>query len=176
MKKMITLALLMTTAIAANAMSYTEAKHEALFLSDKMAYELNLNDAQYDAVYEINLDYLMSVNSRHDALGSNWNRRNADLRYVLTAMQYSRYIELAHFYRPLSWSGNGWNFTIYGHYTHRDKFYRHHPSNFDSYRGGGHRSYAHFHGDCRPEPPRAGHAPTWRHPAPDAPHHHRGRR
>ena len=45
-----------------NAMSYNAAKHEALFLSDKMAYELNLTAAQYEAVYEINLDYLMSLN------------------------------------------------------------------------------------------------------------------
>ena len=34
-------------------MSYNAAKHEALFLSDKMAYELNLTAAQYEAVYEI---------------------------------------------------------------------------------------------------------------------------
>ena len=33
--------------------SYNAAKHEALFLSDKMAYELNLTAAQYEAVYEI---------------------------------------------------------------------------------------------------------------------------
>ena len=60
--KIFTLAVMMAMTISANAMSYNAAKHEALFLSDKMAYELNLTDAQYDAVYEINLDYLMSVN------------------------------------------------------------------------------------------------------------------
>ena len=62
MKKIFTLAMMMVMTITANAMSFKTAKNEALFLSDKMAYELNLTDAQYDAVYEINLDYLMSVN------------------------------------------------------------------------------------------------------------------
>ena len=70
MKKMMIMAMMMAMTITANAMSYTAAKNEALFLSDKMAYELNLTDAQYDAVYEINLDYLMSVNGRNDAYGT----------------------------------------------------------------------------------------------------------
>ena len=85
MKKILTLAMMMVVAISANAMSYSMAKNEALFLSDKMAYELNLTNAQYDAVYEINLDYLMSVNGRDDVFGIWWNRRNADLKYVLNA-------------------------------------------------------------------------------------------
>ena len=50
MKKIFTLAMMMAMTITANAMSYTAARNEALFLSDKMAYELNLTDAQYDAV------------------------------------------------------------------------------------------------------------------------------
>ncbi len=37
---MIILAVMMVMTISANAMSYNAAKHEALFLSDKMAYEL----------------------------------------------------------------------------------------------------------------------------------------
>ena len=45
MKKIFTLAMIMAMTITANAMSYTAAKNEALFLSDKMAYELNLTDA-----------------------------------------------------------------------------------------------------------------------------------
>ncbi len=53
MKKMMILAMMMVMTISANAMSYNAAKNEALFLSDKMAYELNLTAAQYEAVYEI---------------------------------------------------------------------------------------------------------------------------
>ena len=45
MKKIFTLAMMMVMTITANAMSYSAAKNEALFLSDKMAYELNLTDA-----------------------------------------------------------------------------------------------------------------------------------
>ena len=48
-------------AVAASAMSYSQAREQALFLTDKMAYELNLTDDQYEAAYEINLDYLLSV-------------------------------------------------------------------------------------------------------------------
>ena len=36
-----------------NAMSYEEARDRARFLTDKMAYELNLNDQQYNDAYEI---------------------------------------------------------------------------------------------------------------------------
>ena len=96
MKKMMILAVMMVMTISANAMSYNAAKHEALFLSDKMAYELNLTAAQYEAVYEINLDYLMSLNGHGDVFGIWWDRRNADLRFVLTPWQYDKYVALNH--------------------------------------------------------------------------------
>ena len=67
---------------AANA--YQQVQQEALFLADKMAYELQMNAAQYEAAYEINLDYLLSLRSGTDLYGNYWARRNADLRYVLT--------------------------------------------------------------------------------------------
>ena len=89
---MMFLAVMMVMTVSANAMSYNAAKNEALFLSDKMAYELNLTAAQYEAVYEINLDYLMSLNGHADVFGIWWDRRNADLRYVLNAWQYDKYI------------------------------------------------------------------------------------
>ena len=85
------LAMMMVMTISAKAMSYNAAKNEALFLSDKMAYELNLTAAQYEAVYEINLDYLMSLNGNGDVFGIWWDRRNADLRYVLNSWQYDKY-------------------------------------------------------------------------------------
>ena len=40
------LAMMMVMTISANAMSYNAAKNEALFLSDKMAYELNLMSSE----------------------------------------------------------------------------------------------------------------------------------
>ena len=57
MKKMIIMAMMMTIAISASAMTYSKARTEALFLSDKMAYELGLTKSQYEAVYEIKTIY-----------------------------------------------------------------------------------------------------------------------
>ena len=123
MKKIFTLAMMMMVmTISANAMSYNAAKHEALFLSDKMAYELNLTAAQYEAVYEINLDYLMSLNGHGDVFGIWWDRRNSDLHFVLTPWQYDKYVALNHFYRPVAWKAGGWTFAVYAHYD-RDRFY-----------------------------------------------------
>ena len=148
MKKMMILAVMMVMTISVNAMNYNAAKHEALFLSDKMAYELNLTAAQYEAVYEINLDYLMSLNGHGDVFGIWWDRRNADLRFVLTSWQYDKYVALNHFYRPVAWKAGGWTFAVYSHYD-RGHFYNAHPKVFASYRGGHNKvhgsHYAHMH-------------------------------
>jgi hypothetical protein len=172
MKKMMILAVMMVMTISANAMSYNAAKHEALYLSDKMAYELNLTAAQYEAVYEINLDYLMSLNGHGDVFGIWWDRRNADLRFVLTPWQYDKYVALNHFYRPVAWKAGGWTFAVYAHYG-RGRFYNAHPTVFVSYRGGHNRvhgsHYAHMH-----RPATHHHAPAVHHHAPaPAPHHGR---
>ena len=142
MKKIMILAMLMVMTITANAMSYMEAKKEALYLSDKMAWELSLTDAQYDAVYEINLDYMMSVNGRNDVYGVWWKRRNTDLQYVLTAYQYNKYIGLSYFYRPLTWHNGYWTFNVYTHYSNKSHFYMAHPKGYASYKGGNNRKPA----------------------------------
>ena len=129
-----------------NAMSYNAAKHEALFLSDKMAYELNLTAAQYEAVYEINLDYLMSLNGHADVFGIWWDRRNADLRFVLNSWQFDRYMSLAHFYRPVAWKAGSWTFAVYSHYD-RGHFYNAHPKVFVTYRGGNNHKHDRFYAD-----------------------------
>ena len=47
MKKiMIALVAMLTMSVSTHAMSYEQARNEALFLTDKMAYELNLTDEQ----------------------------------------------------------------------------------------------------------------------------------
>ena len=137
---MIIMAMMMAMTITANAMSYTAAKNEALFLSDKMAYELNLTDAQYDAVYEINLDYLMNVNGRNDAYGTWWNRRNTDLKYVLTAWQYEKFMDMSYFYRPLTWKNGSWTFNVYSHYSNKSHFYKARPKAYVSYKGNNKKS------------------------------------
>ena len=135
-KMMFTLIAMLTIAVQANAMSYEQARNEALFLTDKMAYELNLSDAQYEAVYEINLDYLMGVTSRYDVFGPYWERRNLDLSYVLYSWQWEALRAAAYFYRPLYWDGGYWHFRIYTRYPHRDYFYFGRPHFYASYRGG----------------------------------------
>ena len=165
---MMILAMMMVMTISANAMSYNAAKNEALFLSDKMAYELNLTAAQYEAVYEINLDYLMSLNGHGDVFGIWWDRRNADLRYVLNSWQYDKYVALSHFYRPVAWKAGSWTFAVYSHYN-RGRFYNDRPTVFVTYKGGHNRihgsHYAHMH-----KPAVHHHAPAVHHPVP-APHH-----
>ena len=89
-KLMIILTALFTMTVSANAMSYEQARQQALFLTDKMAYELNLTEDQYEAAYEINLDYLMGVNSYDDVYGTYWTHRNLDMSYVLFDWQIGR--------------------------------------------------------------------------------------
>ena len=143
MKKMMILAMMMVMTVSASAMRYSDARREALFLSDKMAHELHLPDAQYAALYATNLDYLMSVDSR-SVYGSWWNRRNADLRYVLNSWQYDRYLQLTHFYRPVAWHAGSWVFGIYNRYN-RSLYYRARPSVYVSYRGGNNRRAVDFY-------------------------------
>ena len=75
MKKVLfTLAMMLTT-LTASAMSYKQAREQALFLTDKMAYELDLTEEQYEAAYEVNLDYLMSITTASDVYSDYWTRR-----------------------------------------------------------------------------------------------------
>ena len=165
MKKMMFLVMMMTIAISSNAMPYATAREEALFLSDKMAYELGLTDAQYEAVYEINLDYLLNMGTYADINGPWWDVRNRDLRYVLSTIQYDRYLASTYFYRPLVWHAGNWHFTIYNRYS-RGRMFLHRPAVYVGFRGGhSHRGasfYAgrHFNGPSGP----AGHRPPTKGP------------
>lgn len=99
-KMMIALVAMLLVAATGKAMSYEQARNEALFLTDKMAYELNLTEEQYEAAYEINLDYLMGVTSYDDVYGTYWERRNLDLSYILLDWQLSAFRAATYFYRP----------------------------------------------------------------------------
>lgn len=137
MKKIIiALTALLTMALNANAMSYEQARREALFLTDKMAYELNLTEDQYEAAYEINLDYLLSIDNRDDLYGVYWTRRNLDLSYILLDWQYNTYCAATYFYRPLYWDTGYWRFGVYARYPRRNYFYYGYPEFWYSYRGG----------------------------------------
>ncbi|MDO4160410.1 MAG: hypothetical protein Q4D41_08140 [Prevotellaceae bacterium] len=135
-KVIIILTALLTFTASAKAMSYSQARDQALFLTDKMAYELNLTEEQYEAAYEVNLDYLMSVNTYDDLYGDYWRYRNLDLSYILLDWQYSAFCAANYFYRPLYWSAGIWHFAIYSRYPRRDYFYFGRPSFYATYRGG----------------------------------------
>lgn len=151
MKRMIIalVAMFMMTFTTASAMSYKQARQQALFLTDKMAYELNLTEDQYEAAYEVNLDYLMSVDTYNDLYGAYWRQRNMDLSYILLEWQYRTYLNATYFYRPLYWNAGYWHFGIYARYPRRDYFYFGCPHFYVSYRGGhswrvnGNRSWYH---------------------------------
>lgn len=138
MKKFILalVAMVTMTVTSASAMSYEQARQQALFLTDKMAYELNLTDDQYEAAYETNLDYLMSVNTVDDLYGVYWRQRNLDLSYILLDWQYRSFLNATYFYRPLYWDAGYWHFGIYARYPHRDYYFFGRPHFYTSYCGG----------------------------------------
>ena len=124
MKKIIfTLTALFSIMTSADAMSYEQAREQALFLTDKMAYELNLTDDQYEAAFEINFDYLLSIETQADLYSTYWTRRNLDLSYILLEWQYEAYLAAHYFYRPIYFDAGYWHFGIYARYPHRTFLY-----------------------------------------------------
>ena len=147
-------AAIMSTTVCHAAMSNSRVRKETRFLTDKMAYELNLNTAQYNDVYEINYDFISGVRYLMDDVlrGEEWalNRyydyldiRNDDLRWVLSRRQYSRFMQAAYFFRPIYVSGGHWSFRIYVTYTNPNHFYYPRPYHYRTYCGGHNR--VHYH-------------------------------
>jgi len=147
-------AVIMSTVVCHAAMSNSKVRKETRFLTDKMAYELNLNTAQYNDVYEINYDFISGVRYLMDDVlrGEEWalNRyydyldiRNDDLRWVLSRRQYSRFMQAAYFFRPIYVSGGHWSFRIYVTYTNPNHFYYPRPYHYRTYCGGHNR--VHYH-------------------------------
>ena len=134
----------------AKAMDYESARSNALFLTDKMAYELNLTPEQYDRVYQINLDYFMSLRTVADCDGIYWRFRNTDLRYILFDWQYTLYTTIDYFFRPIRWIHSSWYFPVFNHYR-RGYYYFKKPIIYHSYRGvdwrrRGHNDRSPYHG------------------------------
>ena len=111
--KRVLMTLMVAVAFAATAvaMSFSSAREQALYLTDKMAYELYLTDDQYNACYEINLDY------------------------VLSHGQYVLYTQLEYFYRPISWRNRSFYFSIYDRY-YTKRYFRSAPYVYSTYKGG----------------------------------------
>lgn len=148
----IVLATMMSTALCSAAMSNSKVRKETLFLTDKMAYELNLNNQQYNDVYEINYDFISGIRYLMDDVlrGEEWalNRyydyldvRNDDLRWVLSDRQFGRFMQAAYFYRPIYVNGGRWSFRVYITYTNRNHFYFPRPHHYRTYCGGHYRTH-----------------------------------
>lgn len=137
------------TTLGANAMSFEQAREQALFLTDKMAYELNLTDDQYEAAYEVNLDYLLGINTESDLYGVYWTNRNLDMSYILAEWQYRAFCDALYFYRPIYWGSGYWHFRIFARYPHRTFFYFGRPAFYHTYHGGHswrHHGGSYYHG------------------------------
>ncbi len=128
------------------ALSTSSIRNHARFLSDRMAYELDLSAAQYDDVYEINFDFLYSANrimddvvfGYRDAIEQYYTLldiRNEDLNYVLTSRQYRDFLAAEYFYRPVYSTGKTWSFRIYTIYHNRTFFFYDAPRHYKTYLG-----------------------------------------
>ena len=151
-KNLMTLVLAIFTWMGMNAMDYETARERAYYLTDKMAYELNLNDQQYNDAYEINLDYLLSLNTADDLAEARYLAyRNDDLRHILYDWQWRAFAAVDYLFRPVWWLNGGWYFPVFRHYAHGYYFY-HRPAIFWDYRGGHGRFYfsAGFYHNRRP--------------------------
>lgn len=131
---LLTLLIILAGTLSAKAISYNEARDRAWFLTDKMAYELNLTPDQYDRVYQVNLDYFMSIAYEADCYGVYWNYRETDLRYILWDWQYRLYVTLDYFYRPIRWIRAAWHYPICDHYRYGYYYYER-PRVYVSYHG-----------------------------------------
>lgn len=142
-------------------MSNSRIRKETRFLTDKMAYELNLNTAQYNDAYEINFDFIYSIRYLIDDVvrGYEWalndyyealDIRNDDLRWVLSDAQYLRFMRADYFYRPIYANGGGWNFRVYITYVNHNHFYFPKPYHYRTYAGGHYRAHyphgSYYHG------------------------------
>ena len=148
----ITAALLMIV-MPAKATNYEDIRNYALFLTDKMAYELNLSEEQYEAAYEINFDYLCDIlkyDDYDDLYGHAWRLRNRDLKFILMEAQYNLFANLNYFYRPCYFSHGRISISIYNYYPRRDYLYFGCPNFVVTYRGGHgwrhHRHHSYYAG------------------------------
>ncbi len=148
--------------LSVQAMSLSTMRRNVRFLTDRMAYELQLTSQQYNDVYEVNFDFVYNVDNimREVVLGYDYaldnyynflNIRNDDLRWILTEYQYRRFMDITYFYRPISLYQNSWRLGVFNVYTNVNFFYFGKPHHYRTYLGGhyrthfGNRSYYELH-------------------------------
>ncbi|MCQ2203273.1 MAG: hypothetical protein MJZ15_02405 [Bacteroidales bacterium] len=148
MKKFVlTIALIAICCTSAFAsLSNSKIRTYARFLTDRMAYELDLNAYQYEDCYEVNYDFLHAVNPLLDDMVYGYidaidryydflDYRNDDLRYILSARQYLKFIDCEYFHRPIYSTGHDWALRIYTIYSNKNFYYYDAPLCYKSYTG-----------------------------------------
>ena len=121
--------------LPANASSLGDIRVNARFLTDRMAFELNLNQSQYNDLFEINFDFLSGVDpyltgmacadaAALDAYYRYLDERNDDLRWILSSSAYMN----AHHFSPVnaekssSYLSQGYHFAcVYGFTSSNEK-------------------------------------------------------
>ena len=148
--------------LPAKASSLGDIRVHARFLTDRMAFELNLNQYQYDDLYEVNFDFLCGIDpyindlaySRTVALDAYYrylDERNDDLRWILSSAEYLRFMAIDYFFRPIYAVNHCCYLRVYQIYPNRTFFYFGRPRHYLTYRGGhsrlhcGGRSYYREH-------------------------------
>ena len=135
MKKFYLILLMMAVTLSASALSKSKSRRYSLYLSDKMAYELDLTDEQFEAVYQINYDYFRSIYSQID-IDMYWPERDENMYYVLDEYQYEVYTCIDYFYDPITLVGSSWSLPVYTYYIDTSLYYRPRPAIYRTYRGG----------------------------------------
>lgn len=157
MKKfIITLSIAFSIAMMAvtNAFGMTTStiREHARFITDRMAYELDMTPRQYEDCYEINFDFIYAINPIMKDVANGYSYaidryydyldyRNDDLRYILTNRQFAQFLSLEYFYRPVYAYRGDWYFRVYQIYNNRKFFYFDAPTIYRSYAGAHSRSH-----------------------------------
>lgn len=132
--------------LPANASSLGDIRVNARFLTDRMAFELNLNQSQYNDLFEINFDFLSGVDpyltgmacadaAALDAYYRYLDERNDDLRWILSSSAYTRFLAIEYFFRPIYAMNNVCYLRVYKVYPNRSFFYFGRPVHYLTYHG-----------------------------------------
>ena len=151
-KLLVTMAVAITGVVQAFALTPTAIRENARFLTDRMAYELNLTPQQYEDCYEINYDFIASINPFMDEVVYGYpeyidryynylDYRNDDLRYIMTEAQYLAFVALDYFFHPIYTHAGNWLFRVYQYYSNTRFFYYDPPLIYHTYFGGHGRHY-----------------------------------
>lgn len=161
MKNFISLVVVMLISLSASNLkawspwSISQVRENSRFLTDKMAYELDLTPRQYNDVYEVNYDFFCAVRFKLALIAQGYNQyydvyyealdlRSEDLRWVLSDSQFRRFVNIEYFYRPIYRYSDSYYLRVCQAYPH-GTFYFDFPHTLRVYAG------EHHHGNYAKE-------------------------